>query len=374
MAQPRKIVHFTSSLARGGAEQVLVNLLTRWRVLEPETEHVVLYVHGGPHVQTLADLHITTHQIGGWLFRYDPFFFVRLVWTLHRLKPDCMHTLLWMANWAGRLCARLLGIPVVCAIHSGPELDGPIRRMLDTPTLWLANSLIAVSQRTHHSLRSFHPARQLRRLQVVPNGIDVPALAERARQADVTRAELGVGADAFLIGAVGRFVPCKNYPLLLRAFAQLCKKYAQVRLVLLGYGEQEQQLRELAQALGIAEHVNFVIGQPAVGYYRLFDCFVQPSWQEGLSLALLEAMSFGVPPVATTDARGEHEAISHGQSGLLVVPNDEAVLVDALVRMASDEQLCRKLGCGARQRVQAAFTLGTMVDAYRHIIDSCARR
>src|SRR5439155_844452 len=110
-----------------------------------------------------------------------------------------------------------------------------------------------------------------------------------------------------------------------------------------GQGTKEKALRALVHTLGLEEKVTFVVGQDAAGYYPLFDCFALSSAQEGISMALLEAMSYGIACVVTNSAKN-HSVITTGQDGIVVPAGNSELLSSALLQVCADESLRKRLG------------------------------
>jgi glycosyltransferase involved in cell wall biosynthesis len=191
-------------------------------------------------------------------------------------------------------------------------------------------------------------------VEVVVHGTD-PTLAltgEAARAA--ARAELGLNPDARVVGTVGNFTAKKDQGTLIRAVAELPAAGlgggGDTVLVLVGLGPLEQDLRDLAGRLGIADRVLFTGSRDDV--YALlpaFDTFALSSRFEGLPIALLEAMASGVAPVATR-VGGIPEVITDGRDGLLVDAGDTAGLTAALARLLGDDDLRSRVGGAARAR------------------------
>ncbi len=100
-----------------------------------------------------------------------------------------------------------------------------------------------------------------------------------------------------------------------------------------------------------------------------FDLFVHPASAEGLGVAVLKASAAGVPVVAC-DAGGVSEAVSDGETGLLVPPDDADALGEAIARLLDDEPLRERLGAAGRQRMQNDFSTATMADAHRVLYES----
>jgi len=366
-----KLLHITSSLKIGGAEVLLCDIIEK--LGNQEFEHEVIFFHNGPRAQRLKKLGITLHHVRGLVCMYDPIFFARLFRLIKKLKPDLIHSLLWAANVSSRLFAKLLKIPHVCAYHAHIDQDGQLRKKIDMATLRFADHVVAVSQSVANSFLCAVPEKKKKSVMVIENGIDAHAIRERAKTEKVLRKELGFAEDDFVIGAVGRFTHHKNFPLLLESFALVHNLLPHVRLVLLGTGPDEQMLKDVAQKLGVAQYVAFVVGQSAYGYFPLFDCFVQSSNTEGISIALLEAMSFGLPCVVI-ETGAAHPVIEGGKTGLLVKKSDASLLGQNICKLATDRAFAQKIGAASRQNVEARFSIEGMVGAYKKLFLGLSNR
>lgn len=367
----KKMLHISSSLKVGGAEILLCDIIEKLGT--EQFEHEVIYFHDGPRAKQLQQLGVKLHHLRGLVCLYDPVFFIRLFWAMKKIKPDCIHSLLWAANVTSRIFAKWLSIPHVSAYHIHINQDGAVRKILDKLTLRFADKMVAVSQEVAESFLPAVSEKKRRDVLVIENGIDAQAIRKKGAEQKVSRKQLGLLKKDFIIGAVGRFAPRKNFPLLLESFAFALKNCPDVRLVLLGTGPDEQLLRQKAKDLKIEETVSFVINQPAYGYFPLFDCFVQSSSKEGLSIALLEAMSFGLPSVVieTGDA---HPAIKDGYNGLLVKKSEKQLLAKAILTLAQDRGFAKKLGSLACADVEGRFSVDGMVDAYKNLFLELSNR
>jgi glycosyltransferase involved in cell wall biosynthesis len=360
----KKIVHVISSLKIGGAESLLYDLIVG--LGSEQYEHHVIFFHDGPNAKRLQELGIPVYHIKGLICMYDPLFFWRLHRTIKKLKPDVIHSALWAANLAARIIVFRQGIPLVSAVHLGVDLDGRIRNLLDQPTFGLARHIIAVSEGVKKSLQDKGWVDDSS-ITVIPNGIDPQAIVERSKRVQVTRADLGLTDEHIVIGSVGRFIPRKNYSLLLESFASVYARCNQARLMLVGLGPQEQQLRAQAKNLGIDAAVIFVVGKSAYSYFPLFDCFVLSSHQEGLSIALLEALCFKLPCIVTS-SNENHEVIQHNQTGLIALPT-VASLAEQLMTYCANKNVRLHIGNEGHKMLKDKFNLLKMIDAYRNVFE-----
>lgn len=371
------IVHVISSLKLGGAENCLLGLVAYLQ--KNNYQQKVIYFHDGPIKSQIELLGIPTYKISGYIYQYDPIFLMRLYKLIKKLKPDVIHSSLWAANFFGVLIARLLQIPRAAALHTVQEHEGRVRNFLTRFNLPRTNSIIAVGHAVSLSVKKKYDLKN-NQVKVIPNGIDYARLATLATENQITRAELGISADAFIIGSVGRFVPVKNYGYLLEICAQLiqasnaqqkaqqkitpeAKTHRAIQVILIGVGPEEENLRMKARELGISDNILFIIGEPAYKYYRLFDCFVQPSLFEGLSIALLEALSLGVPCIVTSKDP-MHDVIKDRVNGILC--RHENVL-EAIKLLYHNPELCEQLGRAGSKTVRESYSLAHMGAQYASV-------
>jgi glycosyltransferase involved in cell wall biosynthesis len=163
----------------------------------------------------------------------------------------------------------------------------------------------------------------------------------------------------------GHLSHVKGYPTFLRAAAQIAAALPGCAFVALG-GETIQkgfraELERLAGELGIAPLVHFLGFQDDVpAIVKAADVMALPSRDEGLPLAVLEAMACG-RPVVSTPVGGVPEAVIDGETGLLVRPDDSEALAGAVLRILRDNDLASRLGAAARHRVEDGFSLDRFV-------------
>lgn len=357
-----KIVHIITSLKRGGAESLLVDFLAH--PLSAKAEHTVIFFHDGPNRTRLEELGITCYPIKGAFCLYDPLFFLRLYMLVKKLRPACIHSWLWSANIASRIVGTLLRIPVLNSFHLGVDQDGFFRNCFDRLTHHMPDRLIAVSQGVSDSLTTkFSIYKPAERLKVIKNGIDVQNIIAQSQKNSIDRRMLGLDEHHFVIGSVGRWIVRKNYSFLVDVFAQLVHRHATMRLVLVGVGQQKELLQQRIAYHAIESKVVLVEGQPALGYYPTMDCFVQTSFKEGISIALLEAMSCSLPCVLT-EPSGAHEVIVHDYNGLLVPSYEINAVAAALEQLFFNKTLVTMLGNNAVKTMHDNFGLAPMIDSY----------
>ena len=198
-----------------------------------------------------------------------------------------------------------------------------------------------------------------RSIHVVPPGLP-PARFDAPLAPDAARKALGVPAEAFIVGTVGRLARQKRHDILIRALSTLVNTIPGLHLTILGDGELRKVTEQLASELmpgrvTLAGHRTDV---PRL--LRAFDIFALSSDFEGLPFALLEAMAAG-RAIVTTDVQGAGEAIRNEREGLLVPPGEPRALAAAISRLATDSTLAHQLGDAARRRFSQEYTTDLMV-------------
>lgn len=211
------------------------------------------------------------------------------------------------------------------------------------------------------------------RLKVIENGVKTDIFHPAAANGRL-RAQLGMDSDQVLIGFVGRLHEQKNVNVLLDAMPQVVAADSCARLVVIGDGPEDECLIQQAKALGVADKVTFtgrIEDIPSV--LPELDIFVLPSKTEGLSIALLEAMSAGSACIATNV--GANESILDGGAGLLVPSGDSNLLGEAISKLCADKDLRETLGRRARQVVQQRYEEKRCFDRYLSLFEAqLARR
>jgi glycosyltransferase involved in cell wall biosynthesis len=295
----------------------------------------------------------------------NPLLVGKIARRIRAFAPDLVHTHLIHADLHGQVAARLMGVPAISSIHSAHAFyrREPYRSAARVAG-HLARRTIAISKNVEELVQRVGVARR-GTVRMVHYGIDVAGweLPEDARS--VARAGFGVGADDIAVGIASRLIPLKGHDFLLDAFALARREVEGMQLLIAGDGPLRGELAiraENVQPTGAARLVGFV--HDIRSFMGACDIVVFPSlpgFGEGFGLAALEAMAAGRPVVATaTDSLPE--IVLDGETGCLVTPGSVEDLAEALVKLARDEGLRRRLGAGARERARTDFSLEAMVE------------
>jgi glycosyltransferase involved in cell wall biosynthesis len=221
--------------------------------------------------------------------------------------------------------------------------------------------VLAISQYTVDRFRLANPS-----LASVPVRVCAPRVPDAA-PADREPAPSGVGENArpfaLIVGRMAAAERYKGHDELIDLWQRVRHEVPAMRLVIAGGGDDETRLRQKVQRLGLEGEIEFA-GHVSAGrlaaLYRDARFFVMPSRDEGFGLVFLEAMRAGKPCIASPGAA--EEIIEPDRHGFIVDSSDDAALLSAILRLSSDDELCRRMGAAAAARVASQFSAARFRD------------
>jgi glycosyltransferase involved in cell wall biosynthesis len=210
------------------------------------------------------------------------------------------------------------------------------------------------------------------KIAVIRNGVENRRFAASPSTRKAMRETLGYAEDDLVLIMVARFHPGKGHRVLLEAMTYLLPSFPKLKLICLGEGEGEAEVRRSCEALGLSEHVRLPGHQKNVAdWLRVVDINVLPSFYEGLPLTLLESMASGLPSVATR-VGGVVDAIEDGISGLLVPSGDAMRLAEALRILLHDAEARKRMGNAAFVRASRYFGIEQQIcNTEKTYLDLC---
>lgn len=308
---------------------------------------------------------LTTIRLGGWDPRVLVAHFLYLGEALvvgdWMRRKGLVHVHTHYSSTVALLLARVFPVSVSASIHGSAEFREPTAFHL-AEKIAACDFVRAISRYGQSQLMLASPPDQWEKLEVVPLGIDTQLY------------DGGVFDSApspLRILSVGLLAATKGYPVLISAVDRLLRDGRAVQLRLVGDGPDRALLEALVKARGLSGHVEFMgsLAQAELrAEYRGTDVFALASFAEGVPVVLIEAMSMGIPCVAT-GITGIPELIEHGVSGVLVPPADEVSLAHAIAMLADDPVRRRAIGASARVRVIAKYNLQTNADSLLELFE-----
>lgn len=358
---PVTVWYLIGRLDVGGAERTLVDLTTG---LGERFEPTIWTIEsGGPLADEVpSDVPVRSLDAGS---KVDLPAVARFVRALRRERPAVLQSFLFFDN----TLARLAGLTcrettVVTGVRAVPD-DRPTQRALvDRLTMPLSSAIVSNSAAGAEWVVDRGAPRE--RVRVVHNGRD-PAKYDRSAP-DGYRERLGIPPGP-VVGTVGRLIERKGHRDLLDAWPTVRAARDDAQLVFVGDGPERDGLRRRAERLSCLDSVHLLGRRDDVPLLLdLFDVFAFPSHFEGLPGALLEAMFAGLP-IVTTPVDGCSELVVDGEHGTHVPVGDSGALANAIAGYLTGPERASGHGAAARQRANAEFSLGSMVNGFESLYD-----
>jgi glycosyltransferase involved in cell wall biosynthesis len=357
-----KILHVITALGRGGAENHLLELVRDQirRGYQVAVAYLKPPAYWSEEMQRCGAnvLHLGLERYG----EIGPA--VRLRRYLNDVRPDVVHAHLPPAELYARLA--LLGIPsaelpLVISKHNDEPFCGCVgEKLLGRWVSWRAQKLIAISDAVSKYMTGSALGVSAEKIEVIPYGIDpTPFESVSGDVRNAVRKDLGFSDTDVVVGFIGRLVPQKDIPSLIRGVQLFCRTHGSGRLLIVGVGPEEKRLRRIVQMSGMEDRVvwaGFREDVPEV--IAAMDVLALCSRYEGFGLVLLEAMA-SRRPVLGTRISAIPEVVDDGTTGVLVAVGDPDAVADGLQRLSSQEARERMGEAGAR-RVKEKFSLSVM--------------
>jgi glycosyltransferase involved in cell wall biosynthesis len=359
------ILHLQKVAGISGSEAHLLALLPRLRERGWDVRMLMLHENepgAWDFARELTDrgVPLDAIQVGA---DVDPVAFTRLVAYLVRLRPAILHTHLVHADAYGLPAGSIARVPIRFSTKHGFNefRESPYFGVADRTVAALAHVHIAISRGLARYLEEVEGF-DGESFEIVHYGIDPDGEPEPP----------GDGAPRLL--CVGRLIPIKGHIVLLRAFAEAKRTLPGLELDIAGRGPLEPALRALAGELGIGGSVNF-LGHvtPIQTAIERSSVVVVPSMGEGFGMVALEAMERSRPVVAASIG-GLGELVRDGETGLLVPPGEAEPLAAAIVQVAGDAAVARRMGEAGRRRALSRFLQTFCTDRTALLYEDALRR
>ena len=360
-----KILHLISSAGQYGAENMLVELAAAQETLGNQVR-VMVIENRNPRsldVYRLAQKRGLDAEVLPLTGKISVKNAEKIKASIRRNGIDAVHCHGYKSDFYGLWGARGTVACTVATCHGWPGSSIPLHIYYFTDKLLLRHfdHVVAVSDRVQNILRGWNIPGE--RISQITNGIDTDRFLNSDAAGDRDKQPSGRKR----IGTVSRLSPEKGIPFLLRAVHGILQEFPETELCLVGEGPERGDLEKLANELGIGANVQFWGLQtdvPAV--YSKLDIFVLPSLQEGMPMAVLEAMAAGKAIVASRV--GSVPVVVHqDKTGTLVEPTDVGGLSNAILRYLRDPTVARQHGQNAAEMVRQNFSAKSMASKYLEV-------
>jgi glycosyltransferase involved in cell wall biosynthesis len=296
---------------------------------------------------------------------------LKTLWALMRLmrrfRPQIVHTHTAKAGFVGRLAARLTRVPIIVHTFHGNVFQGyftPSKTQtyigIERHLAKFTDRIIVLSEQQQQEILSLGIG-AAQQYSVIPLGLDLAPFLKSDVLRGQLRAELGIAPSAPVVGIVARLVPIKAVHLLLEAAPIVLAQHPDAIFLIVGDGCSRRDLETQVMQTGIAHAVRFLgfrADLPRI--YSDLDCVVLCSLNEGLPVAIIEALASARPVVATA-VGSVPNLVESNVSGYLVPPRDAAELAAGINRVLDDPVMAARWGQAGRQRVYPELDIGRLV-------------
>jgi len=373
-----KVMHIITTLGPAGAENMLCRIVAGMDRTRFENE-IVSLTGILDLAEKMQSIGVPVRTLGMKKAVPNPLLVMRLARWIRESKPDVIHTWMYHANLIGSLAARLAGnVPVVWAIHHNaydPRVDKRRTMLVNHACAFFSRSLAdrivfcsEASLRTHKMINY-----AAEKLEVIPNGFDLDQVKPDPAARVSLRAELGIPADAIVIGFAARFHPHKDHRNFIRAAERLHKLMPDVHFLLFGMGInwENEPLAAWIDSAGIRERCHLLgLRQDISRLFSGMDIATTASRSEAFPIVVGEAMACGTPCVVTDVG---DSALIVENTGTVVAPEDPRALAEAWRALIDAGPAVRqRLGIAARERVQRHFALPAIVESYQKVYAQAA--
>ena len=355
-----RIMHLETGMhLYGGAEQVrcLIQGLSAQGV-----ESVLVCAQGSAIATATVAKDVVEIPMRGDL---DLNLYKRLRALLNSINPDLLHVHSRRgADWFGGCAALSCSVPAVLT----RRVDNPEAAFVARIKYRPYRVVIAIS-RIIEALLLEHVRLPIFKVQRIASAVDT----ERFRPGggrERLLAALELPEDVLLIGIVAQLIPRKGHDVLLGILPELVDRYPRLKVLFLGQGRQAAKLRRQIGEFDLNARVKLLgFRDDLPCLLPALDLLVHPARREGMGVAVLQAMSAGVPVVASS-VGGIIDVIQNEVQGLLVEPDNPTALAAALQRLLADPELRNRLGTAGRVRVEARFSISRMTAGYLAVYGS----
>jgi glycosyltransferase involved in cell wall biosynthesis len=353
------ILHVIPSLDQAGAEKQLC-LLAERLPRERFDVHVFALTRGGPMHERLDAAGVPWQVIGKRL-RVDPQAWLRLRRAIRRLRPDLVHTWMLAANAYGITAAMAAGVKRrVCAQRCVDPWKGGLDLAVDRYVARQCDRIVVNSS----GVRDFYVGKGLPRdlMTLIDNAVCPLPTPRRTREELLDELHLPEGAR--LLGCIGRLWPQKRVKDAIWSADLLKVIRGDVHMLVIGDGPMREQVIRYRNQVEIRDRVHLLGHRDDVSeILPHLDVLLSTSGYEGQSNVILEAMTAGVPVVAT-DIPGTRDLITPGETGLLVEVGDRAGFAREVNRLIDNPELASQLATAARRRAATRFSVEHMVERH----------
>jgi len=358
---PFKVLQIVEDMKIGGLEKVIASIALGLDKNKYDPE-VWCLSKGGEIADALMKRGIKVKILNLETY-YNPLNIIHLAVLMKKRRFHILHTHGYYASTFGRISALLAGVPIILThVHSTYFNYNKRNLWVEKFLSYFTDKVICVSKAVQSFVTGMEKIREEKTCAIY-NGVDLSFSDIAADEFFRIRSNLGIDDHEIVLIVVASLKPLKGHLFLFNALRNVSKHFPNFRLLVVGDGPQQEELKTQAEKLGIASRIIFTgVRDDVSRLLCISDIFVLPSIErEGLGLAIIEAMASGLPVVSSV-VGGIPEVVENGHSGLLVAPNNEGALTEALETLIRDENLRKRMGAIGKEIYVRKFTHRKMMN------------
>lgn len=361
--QKIKVLHLAEDLKMGGYERVILDIAEH---LDPTMfdVHAWAISRGGPTADILSSKHKNIRVLGINSY-HNPVNIFRLRKEISHLNPDIIHTHTYFSNTIGRLAAIFpKHAKIITHVHNTYmeycRRHIYIERILSCFSDKIICCSNAVKDFVVHT-EKISPEKVI----VIYNGVPEPTRTNPEKLYTLKRS-LGINETARVVVCVAKLMAQKGHRFLIQAIPDVVKKFKNIKFLIVGEGALRPSLEKEVDRLNVRPFVDFLGRRSDVpDLLQISDIFLQPSIYEGLSIATIEAMSYGLPVIAS-NVGGIREIVDNGRNGILIPSRDSQRLTEAIVNLLNNPSETQRFREPAKETA-IRFSLTNMIRSIEQV-------
>lgn len=372
-----KILNIITLFSIGGATETVVSM-AEGLIKKGYDVHIAT----GPHIASEGSMYETAKEKNIPVFTFknlkrdinlirDLKIIIELTNFIRKGKYDIVHTHSSKAGVVGRISARLAGTPaIVHTVHGlpfhryQPELKKRLFVLIEKFSSLFCNKLVAVTDTIIKTMLVYGIGKPQKYV-MIRSAFDIDIYkTDGDLQRNRLRERFGIKESDIVIGKIARLSPLKGHKYILNAFVEVTKKIPNAKLLIVGNGELEYDLKRLVEQNNIKDKVIFtglITPEEIPGIIEIMDIVVHTSLLEGLARVLPQSIMME-KPVISFDLDGAHEVIKNGETGFLIKPEDEKELAEKIIYLCNNPSIRIKFGKAGKDFIGDQFCSSKMVE------------
>jgi len=315
---------------------------------------------------------ITIYRIAG--SRRGKFFLFSMMRLVNQIMPDVMHVQAPdFFSSSAIIVAKLKNIPIIATVHRGElVVPGKLMYLVRKFAFPRFKKITAVSE--FSKSLALNAGADMNKIMVIYNSCDEDLFSRRDKL--MARQKLGLPINKKVILYVGNLVKIKGIHTLVESCRILHSRMPDFFVLIVGDGIERAKLESLVVSYGLGDNIKFLgYLEPSKlpSYYNSADTFVLPSFVEGHSVALLEAMASGLPVIASM-VGGNKETVEEGINGFFFEAGDSVILAEKLIKILTDDNLCERMSIHSSKIYFEKFSMEVQIQNFLKLYRSLLNR